>query len=189
MTETREPFGQRWYDTFANMASAMEMLRVFPASFRQVVAKSLIERLDQTQAKSQSSSDELDNEMVKSLGGEKVLSFFQSQQKRRWYDSDPLLFRGIQLLSMASNTQQLQGIYFLRVTLEAIQEYIARAGSQGTGIFLEEIEQIGRDVFSRRIEELSTLTAPRPEKEKQVVLSPSSTRVVGDTDGELRITH
>lgn len=126
----------RFYEKNPTVKKAVNLLFKFPFNVRSVLAKELCAIAE---------SDFNAHVMIrdfKSLGKEKVLALYKSEQGRRHYDKDPNLSRAMNYLMILSPSDQFFLASRLMDLIHLVRDFMVICKKYGQGIQLALIERL-----------------------------------------------
>lgn len=88
----------RWYDQIGEMTLALHVSKQLPPEIQSVIAKNLNEAIDECRKLRRNDRNAV------SLGAHRVLGLYKAGNRKRWYDPNPQLHRGLNLMSTVPDT-------------------------------------------------------------------------------------
>ncbi len=131
---TGQNIGQRWYEQQSKISVAVQLVLKFPQDLQEIIFKG-VDKLVEREFK----VSELKNE-YKTLGHKKVLAIYKSKQKKRDYDQNPVIHKGMNQLMLLSEADQSFVASQIIKLLDLLKTYLSAQPS--VTAINKEVEQI-----------------------------------------------
>ncbi len=130
----------RWHDRQEDLSIMIKLLEELPEELRDVIISAIDGRME---------SKWETNELLKSLGTEKILAFHKSKNKKRSYDQDPKLHKTVNhFFLLPEKEQRLLARESLQLTKEVV-EYIANCQNHHRVPSGDELKEMTRIFITR----------------------------------------
>jgi hypothetical protein len=111
-------YKRRWYDHYPHVATAFRDIREMPLEYQHLFGQVVLAYYERLTEKKKFDND------VLSLGSDRALGLFKIQQKRRYEDRDPLLFKAMTTLFLFEKGQRVPIAECLSCGMICLKKYM-----------------------------------------------------------------